>query len=176
MYVPDLFSEFQSTLKEKGELWVMNDWYQFYPWIDEPDRIWNIHPAPHIHPDESRFTGDWKAEYNKTDAVVMIAHEMAGIHNTKMIDKAALLTYPVEYLGCSISIMILQALIEGYEEINIIGCQLSNKEYINQALGIKLATAEASTHGAKVNFLPQDFIIANWSELEIATIPYWDKT
>jgi hypothetical protein len=182
LWVNDYNFGMANYLAEHGEVWVLNDWYQWLPFITAPDRIWNIHPIENINSakeHQKRYLGNWESVYNTCKCPVMVAHDI-GVKNQQYINEKELLSYPVHYLGCQVSTMILSAVIEGYEGINIIGVGLNKDEYEKQAIGIISCCEEAEKQGVKVNWLIDGQYESiksrrvNWSAIK-GKLPYWQR-
>ena len=174
----------QEELEEHGELWVINDWYAFTPQIKKPARIWNIHDMINVDCGRSkgRYPGDWQAIYNNCKCPVMSIknHKPEGLDNVQYLDEESILKYPVKALSCSISTMMLTALIEGYKEVSVIGVALNSDEYKYQAIGLMEAKKILEENNITVNMLPKgryDSILdrsVNWATIE-SIEPYWLK-
>ena len=147
----------ESQLRLMGGLWVVNDWYQFTPWISAPDKIWNIH-TEHIHPSPERYVWDWKKWYNKSaskGSEIVVRKKIDGVENQRFFDEENFKKhFGPEYAQGSISILICQALLDGFEEINIIGFALKELKYHCQIMAVINAIECARSHGVKVNVHP----------------------
>ena len=142
------------TVFDKMEnVWVLNDWYQFYRWLKKPKKIFNIHEHPFTHPSPDRFTGDWKAEYNKTGAEVVVFNEgMTGVNNQRMLEWEELEgVFPRKAYQCSLVCMMAVAMLEGMKEIYIFGFSLSEAEYDRELLPTLAAIKEARRRGVVVH-------------------------
>lgn len=149
----------QEYLLSLGEVWVINDWYQFQPWITKPSRIYNLHKkADLISIKPGRFLGNWKKIYNKYidngTQCIMLEHTQ-GLNKQTIFDKKKYEQLGNDKCSCSIAIMITTAAIENYEEISIIGVMLNKDEYKNQIKGIINAVIFAKEKGVKVNWIPE---------------------
>jgi len=174
----------EEELRQHGDLWVINDWYSFIPQIKTPDRIWNIHDMENIDcgRKNGRYEGDFKKIYNRCKCPVMSIkeHDLQGLDNVQYLNEEALLKYPVKALSCSISTMMLTAMIEGYTEVSIIGVALNKDEYKFQAQGLLEAKKILENENVSVNMLPSGRLESilnrsvNWSTIE-AIQPYWTK-
>ena len=177
----------EPELREHGELWVINDWYAHTPQITNPDRIWNLHDMENVDCGQlkGRYPGDWQAVYNSRKCPVMVveSHNIKGLDNPQLLDEKELLKYPVKALSCSISTMMLTAMIEGYTEVSVIGVRLNEEEYGYQAQGLFNAKEILENNGVKVNMLPEgrfeelkerETAVVDWANIQDLK-PYWAK-
>lgn len=144
----------ESQLRLMGGLWVVNDWYQFTPWISAPDKIWNIH-TEHAHPSPDRFKWGWRNWYNKAASKgsdIVVRKQIPGVFNQRFFNEENFKKhFGTEYAQNSISIMICQALLDGFEEINVIGVAFNEPEYARQILSTINAIECARSRGVTVN-------------------------
>jgi len=139
-----------------GQVWTLNDYYQFHTWL-KPDRIYNLHYFPYVHADQSRFSGDWKAEYNKSGALVKTIERIGGVYYQRRINESRLADTAggKKYLRCSIATMIYEASTgKDCDCINLRGVALNKSEYRNQAWGILRAIDFVRKAGGKIHVLP----------------------
>lgn len=184
LYLPDydMYSGMDDfALAHSGEIWTVNDWYLFMTWL-KPSQIWNIHRAPYVHPDAGRrFTGDWKARYNKAvrdGAEIVSLERMEGIEGQRLLNTELLLKECEEYrLGCSISMMICQAALDGFRRINVIGVRFKEAEYLYQIQTTLFAILFARSKGCSVevfqNGRESEMLWRNMNKPLQTIIPYW---
>ena len=184
LYMPDYhgISGMEALSKLADETWVMNDWYQFTPWLNRPARIWNIHAAPHTHiSDPSRFPWDWKEWYRKSianGARVIVTELIEGIdiRCQELLDMEGLLRDCIDYaLGCQAAIMICQAAREGFKRINVIGARFHENEYVAHIQAMMHAIVFARSKGVEV-ILPEgregEWALSRFSDAK-SMDPYW---
>jgi hypothetical protein len=175
-----------TTLAEltANEVWTLNDYYQFYPCL-VPQRIYNVHRSPWVHPSPMRYVGDWRAEYNAAAALgasIIVTDPIDGVNNQVMLPEAELLaTYAQACMTCQIATMIYHAIIEGVDELNIRGVVLYDDEYRTQVLGILQAIDTAREVGIIVNCAPEaewrktaDPKTVDWAGIE-DYVAYWRR-
>jgi hypothetical protein len=63
LYRQDLKGFDEGSLKSHGEIWAINDWYRPYPWLKNPDRIYNIHQQESMAGVPSYRFVNWEQEY-----------------------------------------------------------------------------------------------------------------
>lgn len=182
LYYQDYQGQTEDSLKEIGDLWVLNDWYQFLPFIWVPDRIWNIHKITEEIKISGRYPGNWKLKYNYARCPVMISEKIEGIKYQRLIEKEKLNQFGYENCSCQLSTMIYHAIIEGYENITLIGVGLNKDEYKYQARGILKAISECEKRGINIKSIPDNRIneikkkftsSVDWANIEPVKAPYW---
>lgn len=143
-----------------NEFWVINDWYQFIPYIPAA-QVWNIHDAPHIHTDTvNRFTWGWAKWYNiaaRKGAEIVVRDKIEDVYpEAQRIfdDKLLQSEFPDYCLGCQISIMICQAALEKADSITLIGARFNEQEYEYQIASVLMAVLKARERGIKVTIKP----------------------
>ena len=148
----------ESQLRLMGALWTLNDWYQFMPWISAPDKIWNIH-TEHVNPSPDRFKWNWRNWYNQAalkGSEIVVRKMIDGVLNQRLFDEENFKKhFGSEYAQGSISIMICQAALDGFEEINVIGFALKEMPYHSQVISVLNAVNYARERGITVNVLPE---------------------
>lgn len=151
----ELYQQFCLAGSLVGDVWTLNDWYQFHTWL-KPDRVFNLHRYPHINLNIKRFTGDWKEQYNASGALVNTVESISGIERQEVIDEDKLIDFCSgrEYLRCSISTMIYLAAMAGFQSINLYGVRLTLSEYKNQIWGITEAIKKVRAVGIALAVLP----------------------
>jgi len=128
-----------------AETWTMNDWYQLYPWLTNPARVYQVHEQfDGKHPHSNRFTGDWRNEYEKSGAQIVTLSGL-GFSKERMIDKAALASeFGAGFFGSSFSYMFAEAIREKVDKVTMYGVRMQNSgEHERQVpvtlLNIKIA-------------------------------------
>jgi len=137
-------------LAPDSEIWTINDWYMRKPQslIERPDRVYNLHLLPETR--SNRFVGDWKKIYSESGADIVTLGPMDGL-DSRLLDTESLDSqFDKELLTCSISIMICEAMLEGFEEISLCGVELLAGEFVYQVRGILAAIEAARGRGIKV--------------------------
>ena len=133
-------------------LWTLNDFYHFYPhpWF-KPDRIYQIH---HDFPREvnQMRMHDWIEQYKRFPDSEIIVTTDYGFENQKFFNPFSLLNAFGEMaLTSSISMMIGDAILSGFDEIEILGVRMAtNGEYAYQAPGVKYMISEARRMGVNI--------------------------
>jgi len=143
--------------------------------IDRPDRVYNLHLVPETR--QNRFTGDWKKTYSESGADIVTLGPVDGL-NSRLLDTETLDSqFDKELLTCSISIMICEAVLEGFEEITLCGVELLAGEFVYQVRGILAAIEAARAQGIKVTAKNEAKWKATLHKIDWTTIPdiqrYW---
>lgn len=159
LYQPEMIvRKIDSRDAFEGDVWSLNDWYWVYPWLKKVERSFELHPFRHVKKEmqtnKVRYRGDWKRafKYQVDDWMVMDkrwgkeAKRPVTIFDYKRLKE----TYPVEYAS-SIDCMIIQAIDDGYEMINIFGVQMLNEHAIYGGSLLK-SIDEARFHGIDIRF------------------------
>lgn len=181
LYILDYLSlRTQADIEKHGEIWVLNDLYQFIPQVVTPSQVWNIHKRPWINQTKGRFTGNWKEEYRKSGAKIIVIDEIDGLDNQELLDTKSLeARFPVEFLSCSICIMMLTAYQQGAKKITLVGMKLVDDEYTAQVGGILKVVEYLKVKGVDINWIPNsrysEFItkLVDWSNIKSGVTPYW---
>jgi len=145
--------------------WVLNDWYLFLPWLDRPDRVYQIHVGgfSKFLP-KCRFAG-WREQYEKSGANIHVCEDLGF---SKQVFFPAL-KHHSEYgplaLSSSISMMIADAIDEKPKKISLHGVKLSKgDEYEVQAPGVVYMLKKARELGIEC-------VASNEEEWGNCTIP-----
>jgi hypothetical protein len=170
-----------------SEIWTLNDWYQFYPCVKKPDRVFNIHKKFKGHiTDASRFSGNWIDEYNNSGAWIYILDEKLFplFKKARLFpEKEAVEVFGKGFFSSTINCMFAIAIMENFKEIELAGFNLLNTaEHDNQLPGIMYAIQEAEKQGIKViapmrekwdEFLSVKKV--DWKNIDSDIVPYWMK-
>ena len=173
----DIIDHAIRTDSMNGEIWTVNDWYQFHRRLRKPNRVFNLHTFPHINLTTSRFLGDWKKEYNESEAEIVTTEKIHGIKNQKLLNQRELIDYcgSKKFLRCSISTMIYVAILEKVTRIDLYGVQLGMTEYRNHVWGIVQAIDKARAEGIEVNVIPETYE-TSWRESRFNGVDHFRKT
>jgi len=172
-----------AELQATGEVWTLNDYYQFYNRV-QPDRIYNIHQPPWVGNDPSRYTGDWKAQYNAAAAAGARIYTVVDIPDVliqyALPTQALTDEFGADCMTCQVAVMIYHAILEKVEQLNIRGVLLSTDEYQYQATGILKAIDTAREYGIAVQCRPEckwreKLPTVDWSNINSGTAPYWTR-
>jgi len=174
LYRQDLAGESYDSLREKGDIWTMGDWYRPYPWLYSPDVVFNLHDPAILDDLEHRFPGDWKSFYQNCGAKIVVPGEHLApwqqiIEHSVSYERliACLNDYPGGF-ACSISCAITLAVEMGYKKVIIRGCRLRDDEFKYQVAGILRAIKIANKHGVEVEceYLDEwDSRAVDWGEV-----------
>jgi len=156
LYRADLRGYTQSDLSSNGEqIWTLNDWYQFYPWM-MPDRVLNVHYFPHINESEHRFTGDWKAQYNRVvreGGKISVVEVIKGVceDGQELLPMELRDKFAMSSIGCGVSTAINLAIHLGFKKISLHSIRLRDAEYAHQIQFIQNALKNAEIHDVEVD-------------------------
>ena len=156
------------------EIWTLNDWYQHIPDVPHPDRVFNIHADITAHSsDPTRFRGDVINEYNQSGAEIVTTRFFPDLHNCRPFDLSRVLDVTRDpFFASTMSVMFVQAWLEKWEEIELVGLALSTgSEYDHQVPSMLGAIKESERRGIKV-IAPRR---AEW-EARGASIVDWHNT
>jgi coenzyme F420-reducing hydrogenase delta subunit len=182
-YSPDGVALLAST---PGEIWTVNDWYMHTILPREPSQIWNIHRFPHVHPDPRRFV-NWKSHYNNASAKgsrIIGLEPMEGVNNVELLDICALELAAPMCMGCSPSIMVAKAALDGFDAIHVFGVALTEKEYQHDIYTIFESIKFARRRGCRVTIHPDGreqswmtrmLAFVDWAGIVEAYRPYWKR-
>lgn len=139
-----------------GDLWVMNDFYQFYPALRlrAGDKMFQIHEdfKGHLN-DPWRFQGNWIERYNAHEAEAVTVQKYPGLTRQLVVTPAWLLSrHPPGYYSSTIVIMLELALSMEYTHIHLDGfSMMAAGEYENQLPGLVLAVENVRAAGVTVS-------------------------
>ncbi len=182
LYRQDLRDFDEESLKSNGEIWTINDWYRSYPWLKNPDRVYNIHPQESMDDvPQYRFV-NWKKEYKEAisrGVKIITPFQYDNSLNTELMPIEKLEeTFPAYMLQCSISIMMGIAILEMCDKIILRGVHLREEEYKYQVDGILRMAEYARERGIEVemeheeDWLKNRIVAFDWSKV-IELVPYW---
>ena len=188
LHKPSLVGWSARSLSTAGEVWTLNDWYWLYPSV-RPDRIYQCHPPPWVHPDPQRYPGDWRAEYDYAAAhygsEVWVCHEIPGVRGQRMIPVDDIeARHEVRALTCQICLMMAHAMHEGRRSVRLLGVTLSEDEYRYQAAGILAMSDALRAAGIAVENPHEQAWIEreasapvsfDWSTVGDGLVPYWRR-
>lgn len=161
-----------------SEIWTFNDWWNFYPRLLHPDRVFQVHEnyekITHVG---QRDVSDWKLRYNKSGAKIFSISPFDGIENTVLIDLEKLHSVFRESLfTSSVSCALMHAIIEKVDSISLEGVSFSVEgEYDKQRPAVALLCSMARAEGIAVNAPCVEGWLAKWEDVENASICYWGK-
>ena len=156
LFRADLEGMTPSDMSASGaEIWTCNDWYRCYPWM-MPDRVFNIHYAPHINESPGRFPGDWKSWYNRVidnGGKISVVEIIGGVNpeGQELLPTELLDSFGINSMGCSLSTSICLALYLGFKNISIRGARLRDPEYAHQLSFLENALRHCSLRGIHVD-------------------------
>ena len=156
LFRADLKGVSQKDLSANGaEIWTCNDWYRCYPWM-MPDRVFNIHYAPHVNESRGRFPGNWKKWYDNVidnGGKVSVVQKIEGINpdGQHLLPMELLDKFSISSMGCSISLALCLAIHEGFQKITIHGVRLRDAEYSHQIDFINNALKHCTLNGVQVD-------------------------
>lgn len=182
LYRQDLSGFDEESLKAHGEIWTINDWYRPYPWLKNPDRVYNIHPQESMNDvPQYRFV-NWKQEYKEAisrGVKIITPSKYDDNLNTELMPLEKLEeTFPIYMLQCSISIMMGIAILEMRNKIILRGVHLREDEYRYQVDGILRMAEYARERGIEIEmeheeaWLKNRIVAVDWSKI-IGLVPYW---
>lgn len=182
LYAADLRGVKRRNLS--GEVWTLNDWYVVYPSLT-PDRLYNLHAAPHTHPDtERRFPGNWRAAYSAArmnGTRIVTVWPIDGVDGQVPLPDVDLVRqFGARAMSCSIATMIYHAIMDGFMKIELRGIRLNEDEYLYQVRGIRAAIAVAREFCREVTcqYEPEweaKAATVDWSRFPREDVPYWMK-
>ncbi|OGV52061.1 MAG: hypothetical protein A2X49_06740 [Lentisphaerae bacterium GWF2_52_8] len=176
-------ADFNAMRRLLGELWTMNDFYQFYPAL-RPDRIFNIHKNFAGHPDPMRWQGSWIGQYKRSGAArVYVCKHFEGLQREFF--------YPIEavskkfdpcFQSSSVTMMLALARLENYRHISLRGFHmLEAGEYKEQLPLLVRALEILKKEGLQIDapmlepWLRQlSRSSVDWTKVRPAVRPYWD--
>lgn len=183
LYRQDLKDLDEESLKSYGEIWTINDWYRPYPWLKNPDRVYNIHQQESMAGVPNYRFVNWEQEYKEAIArgvEIITPFQYSDGLNTKLLPIKELEdTFPVHQLQCSISIMMGVAILERVDKIIFRGIYLREEEYKYQIDGILLMAEYARCRGIEVEMPYEDKWIKErgtafkWESVQNGIVPYW---
>jgi len=109
----------------KGEVWTLGDFYLPYPWLENIDRLYELHQqSSTLRESEEmrgRFNGDWKEKFKLAKKFIVDDEAWLKHVDGEKIDYDKLKAkYPLDFV-CTIDIMIAEAIDYGAEKINLVG-------------------------------------------------------
>jgi hypothetical protein len=162
--------DFDDNLKSAGfEIWTMNDWWNFLPWLKRPDRVFQIHcraDGTWEFPDvwragRERNGKDWRKKYNESGAKIVVVTDNGGLENQIFFPAEYIRKYGVNYFSSSCNYMVAMAVEEKYNVISIQDCAMfGSDEYQEQLPALIYAIREARISGADV-ICPFESVWAN---------------
>jgi len=164
-----------------GELWTLNDWFNFFPQIKKPHRLYQIHKGyTGLHTDYSwRTNVEWKDLYNKTGAKIIVTELYDGLQNQRLFDESkAELDWGKWRLQSSIDYMLYDAWNEGVTTVELIGVKMNHEtEYAYQMPTAKYNSDFLKEKGIRViNCHENNWNVKNvdWEKLREVRISYSD--
>ena len=143
-----------------GEVWTLNDWYQFrgpYDACRKPQRIYNIHQQMLAEEQEIQERGrfqNWREAYESSGALIICQSDL-GFSNQRMFDMdraKAILPNQLSW-SATLAYMFADAIAEGFHEIRLERFSLYTEgEYRRQGFGIMMCVDEARRRGLRVNW------------------------
>ena len=114
-----------------GDIWTLNDFYTYLPWLDKVNLLFEMHPLEAILNSPDRYKN-----YNKTieraEAIIIVDRflELYLQENVIFLDYKSLHEkYPELEFSSTIDYMIMKA-VEQYDIINLMGIHLQSSEHI----------------------------------------------
>jgi hypothetical protein len=169
-----------------GEIWTLNDWYNFpveylttgKQEIAKPARVYQIHSNFTGHTiDKTRFK-DWKQKYNSSGADIIVVDDL-GLKNQIFFDlESAKKKFRPEFFSSTFAYMFIDAVEQGIEHIELIGVDLTQQsEYEAQGKGLLLNIDYARENGIIVN-APREHIwrAVDWSKCESISHYAWKES
>jgi len=138
-----------------------------------PDRVFNIHYAPHVNESRGRFPGNWRRWYNN---VIDNGGKISVVEEIKGIKPRGQQTLPMELsdkfsissMGCSISLSICMAIHQGFQKISLHGVRLRDDEYAHQIDFINNALKHCILNGVQV----ENPYAEQWAAREVSKIDW----
>ena len=109
-----------------AEIWTLNDWWNFYPRLTRPDRIYQIHEdydkLSHVG---KRDISGWQRRYNESKALIVSAKSFEGLDNQRVFDlEKALRFFPKHLFTSSIAFAMMEAIMEQVDSITLRGVEM----------------------------------------------------
>lgn len=166
---------------EQAEIWTLNDWYQFYPNFQNPDRVFQIHKGFKGHSDPARFAGDWKQKYNDSGAEIITSEYIPELVNQKQINEAELVkSFGKDFFTSTIDVMLAFCILEEAHNVRLFGISMTlNGEYEYQLMGLLNAMEIAELYNIKIEAEQKEFWISqrkkiDWKNMKShCVLPYW---
>jgi len=181
LYRQDLIGETMQTLHTAGAVWTLNDWYRCYPWM-VPDCLFNLHIGNHTHPDNERFSDDWKWHYNEAGrkgTKIVVGTIIPGVDTKYQVLFNEWDTIPIYWRQIEV-MTYLAAKSFGYERIIHRGVRLRDDEYRGQIIGMVEVLDRLRSDGVEIiNAHENEWAEAltkqvDWENLSDGYKPYWD--
>ena len=109
-----------------AEIWTLNDWWNFYPRLAHPSRVYQIHEDYDSisHVGHRKITG-WQEEYNASAAEIVATKRFAGVSRLRLFDlEKALAEFPKRLFTSSIAYAMMDAIMERVDKIVLKGVEL----------------------------------------------------
>ena len=148
----------ENSLKQAGfEIWTMNDWWDFLPWLRNPDRVFQIHcdanggwEFPDIW-DGKRIGRGWRSMYNESGAKIVTIIDDSELENQVFFPKEYFTKYGISYFTSTVNYMMAMAVEEGFGTISIQDCAMFGiDEYKYQLPALIYAIRLARERGISV--------------------------
>ncbi len=134
-----------------ASLWTLNSFYHYYPqtWF-KPDQVWQIHMNfPRVV--NTMNMANWVERYKEYDAEIVVTTDY-GFQRQRFFNPFPVICRFGELaMTSSVSMMIAQAIIDGYDAIDLLGVRMkTDGEHAYQAPGVKYMIGEARAAGVDV--------------------------
>jgi len=149
--------EIKEIQKTGVQIWTLNDFYMFYPFL-MPDAIFQIH-NPEWLPSgvHGRWGGSYRDIYNNCECPVFACWPDVGLDHEILIDDEMMKEwFPLWIYQCSVVYMLAVALHQGLKEVEFVGMQfVDDGERLHQVPYVIRAVNEARKQGLIVTVAPE---------------------
>lgn len=139
------------------EVWTVNDWWNFYPALRYPSRVYQIHDGLNEWNGGSasckwRATPNWRDRYNNSGALVVTVEGVPELFKQRKFNvNKAIQEFWIHNIQSSIDYMLIDAMWEEVWEVELIGvCLKGEAEYQNQIPSAIRNVDECRRRGIKV--------------------------
>lgn len=148
---------FEAALRTCGfEIWTMNDWWNFLPWLKTPDRVFQVHcreDGSWSFPDQwgnDRIGKGWKLKYEASGAQIVVVADN-GLSRQTFFPAEYIRKYGPSYFASSANYMMAMAIEEGYGTVSVQDCAMfAVGEYQEQLPALAYAIRDARKKGVDV--------------------------
>lgn len=176
---------------EGKEVWTLNDWYQFYPYLLNPSRVYQIHEGwngKHVT-ENNRFFGDWRTRYEQSKAEIVTLSDLSFSKERRLNKTYLAEVFGAGFFGSTFSYMFADAIMECVDRIVMKGIRLIGPgEYERQVPTTLLNINATRSRGIEVvceyekkwiakGAKPQEYnpVWVNWANLKDVEMMYGSR-
>lgn len=166
-----------------SEIWTVNDWWNFYPRLEHPTRVYQIHDDyDDLKKVGQRNIANWKCKYNESKALAITSRTFTGLDNSRNFDfERAFSFFPKRLFTSSIAFAVMDAIMEHVDSISFRGVAMkADGEYGYQRPAICELVDRCIVAGIKLDVRqimewrrPAAFV--NWVDVREVDIVYGRK-